>query len=76
MRTTLTIDDDVLRAAKSVAHARSVPVGRVVSEWARRGLQAAPRARAEGPGGFPVFRVPENARPITLDDVKKNEDEA
>ena len=74
MRTTISIDDDLLAAAKSLDRSRSVPVGRVISDLARRGLQAPVRTRKRG--GFPVFDVPANARPITLDDVKKLEDEA
>lgn len=40
MRTTLSIDDDVLFAAKSIALREGRSVGEVVSELARRALQA------------------------------------
>jgi hypothetical protein len=76
MRTTLTIDDDLLAAARSLARARSEPIGRVLSDLARRGMNATPRAGKRGQKGFPVFRVPSGARPITLEDVKTMEDEA
>jgi hypothetical protein len=36
MRTTLTIDDDVLAFAHEVARARNVPTGKALSELARR----------------------------------------
>ena len=72
MRTTLTLDEDVLRAAKSLAQARSISLGSAVSELARRGLQ---RSRPTEADGFPVFRVSPNARTITLEDVKSLEDE-
>ena len=75
MRTTLTIDDDLLAAAKSLARAKSKSVGQVLSDWARRGLNATSRVDAAGKNGFPVFRVPKGARPITLEDVKRSEDE-
>ncbi len=75
MRTTLTIDDDLLAVAKSLARERSEPVGRVLSELARRGLTATPRVGKRTENGFPVFVVPPCARPITLDDVKKLDDE-
>jgi len=76
MRTTLTIDDDILTAAKGVARARAVPVGKVLSDWARRGLQSARRIDENGPAGLPVFRVSRDSRMITIDDVRKLEDEA
>ena len=75
MRTTLTIDDDLLAAARSLAHAQSEPLGRVLSNLARRGLNATPRVGKKGKGEVPVFRVPPGARPITLEDVKKAEDD-
>ena len=74
MRTTITIDDDLLAAAKSLAQARSVPVGTVISELARKGLKSSARTRRKS--SFPVFSVPSTAHPITFEDVKKIEDEA
>jgi hypothetical protein len=38
MRTTLSIDDDVLNAAKEMAAAQDKTVGEVISSLARRGL--------------------------------------
>ena len=38
MRTTLDIDDDVLRAAKDLARRQRTTAGRVISELARKGL--------------------------------------
>lgn len=62
MRTTIHLDDDVYRAAKSLADAESKTVGKVLSDLARKGL--APR-RLSSKGGFPVFSVPADAPPIT-----------
>lgn len=42
MRTTLDIDDDVLRAAKELARRERKTAGRVISELARRALAASP----------------------------------
>jgi hypothetical protein len=39
MRTTLAIDDDVLTAAKAIAHQTHKTIGSVVSDLARRALQ-------------------------------------
>ncbi len=74
MRTTITIDDDLLAAAKSLAQAQSVSVGTVISELARKGLKSSVRTRRKS--SFPIFSVPSTAHPITLHDVKKIEDEA
>lgn len=47
MRTTLSIDDDVLYAARSLARREGRALGEVISELARRALQApAPDASA------------------------------
>lgn len=76
MRTTLTIDDDLLAAAKALARDRSESVGRVLSELARRGLNATTRIRPDRAGAeFPVFQVSPEARPLTLEDVRRAEDE-
>ena len=61
MRTTLTIDDDLLAAAKCLAHTKSISIGRALSDLARRGLNATPRALSKTANGFPVFRVPPGA---------------
>jgi hypothetical protein len=76
MRTTLTIDDDLLAAAKTLARDRAESVGKTISELARRGLNATPRVGGtRSKSQFPVFTVPRNAHPITLEDVRKAEDD-
>jgi hypothetical protein len=45
MRTTLNIDDDVLSAAREIASRERKPLGRVISESARRTLGSAPQDR-------------------------------
>ena len=67
MRTTLTLDSDLLAAAKSVAAQSNRSIGDVISEWARRGLQA---ARVTERRGFPVFSVSSNAPPISDESVR------
>lgn len=64
MRTTLNLDDDILRIARSVATAEHSSLGKVISDLARRGLQDWP-GRVGQEDGFPVFLVPEGAPPIT-----------
>jgi hypothetical protein len=73
MRTTITLDDDVLRAARSLARARATSLGAAVSELARRGLRH-PRPFA-APAAFPVFDVPPDAPPITIEEVRALEGE-
>lgn len=73
MRTTVNLEYDVLTAARKLAAARSVPLGKALSDLARRGLEAPAPARRTS--GFPVFEVPRGARRITLEDVKRDEDE-
>lgn len=68
MRTTLTIDDDVLRAARSLADSEEKSVGKVLSELARRGL--APSAAFAEEEGFPVFEVSPDAAPLTPEMVQ------
>lgn len=76
MRTTLTIDDDLIAAARSLAQARSESLSKTFSDLARRGLDAAPRTRRlKSTSGFPVFDVPLGAHPITLEAVRMAEDE-
>ena len=69
MRTTLTIDDDVLEVAHALAKKRGTSIGAAVSELARRGILRT--AYTVTDAGFPVFRVDHDARPITNEDVYK-----
>jgi hypothetical protein len=73
MRTTLTIDPDVLSAARQIADAKSKSIGEVISELARRGLEA--RAKVTTRHGYPVFSVTPGASPLTPEDVRRDEDE-
>jgi hypothetical protein len=74
MRTTVAIDDDVLEAARKLAAARDQPLGKVVSDLMRRGLAVRSEYPA-GEAGFPTFEVREDSPPITLEDVKRDEDD-
>ena len=73
MRTTLRLDPDILSAARQIAAARSRSIGEVISELARLGLEA--RAKIGTRQGFPVFKVPKGAAPLTPEDVRRDEDE-
>ncbi len=69
MRTTLSIDDDVLAAARSLARREGRPLGEVISALARRGL--APRSELAERSGFPVFAVAAGASPLTPERVRE-----
>ena len=69
MRTTLSIDDDVLEAARQLADAKGIPLGQAVSVMARRGIT---RIRLTvGEDGFPVLDVPADFPEITDADVAR-----
>lgn len=76
VRTTLTIDNELLAVAKILAAEKSESVGKAISDLARLGLSATTRAKGRTKSGFPVFSVPKGARTITIEDVRKFEDEA
>jgi hypothetical protein len=73
MRTTLSLDDDILEAARTYARARDLAIGKAVSELVRRGLQAPLRTRLVN--GFHVVDLPAGAPAVTSADVKRLQDE-
>ncbi len=68
MRTTLNLEDEVLRAVRSLARERGESLGDVVSSLLRRALRPEPELRYEHE--IPVFAVRENAPPITPEMVE------
>lgn len=74
MRTTVSIEDDVLEAARKLAVAQNRPLGEVVSELMRRGLTARTVYPSSDDGSL-TFPVCEDSPPIALEDVKGDEDE-
>lgn len=74
MRTTLSLDDEVLRVAQAMADAKSISLGQAVSELARRGICSLQNMPTRTSGAFPTFRVRPGSKPITLDDVRRAED--
>ena len=66
MRTTITIDDDVLLAAKGLARRDGTSIGAVISELARKGLNAGSSMAAPENDGFHGFRpLPKRGKPVT-----------
>lgn len=73
MRTTLTLDDDILELATRQARLRGVSLGRTVSDLLRKGLNAS--TPAEDKGGLVVFHLPADSPKVTTDDVRRIEAE-
>jgi hypothetical protein len=73
MRTTLSLDDDVIPLVKRYADGRSLTLGKAASELIRKGLRAPTPTRVEN--GFVVFDVPPDSPPITLELVNRVRDE-
>lgn len=69
MRTTLDLDEDILRAAKDLAAERSQSLGSVLSELARKGLQPSVPA-LDVRNGIPLLPRKPGARPVTSQMVK------
>jgi hypothetical protein len=73
MRTTLTLDDDVLELAARQAKLRGVSLGKTVSDLLRRGLSAPTPARDKD--GLVVFHLPEDSPKVTTAEVRRIETE-
>ena len=69
MRTTVTIDDDVLAVARALAAQRSTSLGSALSELARRGFTSTKPVRQDEDDT--VFPVPADAKAITSEDVHR-----
>ena len=74
MRTTLTLDDDVLELAGRQAKLRGVSLGKAVSDLIRKGLKAQTQVRREG--GLVVFDLPADSPEVTMETVKRLESES
>lgn len=73
MRTTLSIDDDVLTAAKALAKQEHRSVGEVISDLARRAIR---RPQAAGQrNGIPLLSPRPGTSLVTLDLVNSLRDE-
>lgn len=75
MRTTVNLDPEIAQAAKVLARARSQSLGAVISDLVRRGLAQEAAQAPHAATGFPVFVVGATAAPLTIDAIKRDEDE-
>lgn len=69
MRTTISLDDDVLKEVKAYAKGRDIAIGKAVSDLVRRGLHAPLRTRVVN--GFHVVDLPPDSPIVTDQDVKR-----
>jgi hypothetical protein len=69
MRTTVDLDDDVLRVAKDVARQRDQSLGRVLSDLVRRALRP-PQENIKVRNGVPILPRKRGAKPVTSEIVK------
>ena len=74
MRTTLNLDDDVLRAVKEIAQLRDSTAGEVLSELARSALAAA-HAPEIVRNGVPILAPTADEGIVTSDVVDRLQDE-
>ena len=63
MRTTVNLDDEVMRAVRSLARERDESLGTVISALLRKALSPPDQITYEE--DFPVFQVREGSPPIT-----------
>lgn len=68
MRTTVDLDDDVLRVARHLAQEREQSLGRVLSDLARRGLQ--PTSTVVARSGMIPILPRKSAQSVTAQAVK------
>lgn len=74
MRTTLSIDDDILAAARALAAQQRKSLGEVVSDLVRQGLQPQPELPTYR-NGIRLMPVRPGAMPTTLEQVNRLRDE-
>ena len=74
MRTTLTIDDDVLAAVKDLASRNGQSLGEVISGLARQALDPV-RPMAKTRNGILLLPDLEDGRPVDMDLVNQLRDE-
>ena len=74
MRTTISLDDDVFDLVRHIAKVRKISLGRAVSDLVSKGLNAQPHIRTER--GLAVFDLPRDSPVVTMDVVKRLENEA
>ena len=73
MRTTITIDDDLVEVVARHAKLRGVSLGKTISDLVRRGLSA-PTASLDR-NGLVMFQLPGDSPTVTTKEVRRIEAE-
>jgi hypothetical protein len=73
MRTTITLDDDIVEVVARHAKLRGVSLGKTVSDLVRRGLNAPTPAVEQQ--GLVMFQLPGDSPRVTTGDVRRIEAE-
>ncbi len=71
MRTTLSLDDDIVDEVKRYAENRSLALGKAVSELVRRALTTPRPTRMDPVTGLRVFDLPANSPKVTTMKVRE-----
>ena len=71
MRTTVDLDEDILRVAKDLASESKRSLGRVLSDLARAGLHHRANGINEVRNGVPLLSPLPDSRPVTSELVKE-----
>jgi hypothetical protein len=74
MRTTISIEDDVLEAARELAERERKSLGEIISALARKGLRPKKTSRRTR-NGIPLLPVQPGSKPVTLEMVNRLRDE-
>jgi hypothetical protein len=69
MRTTLSLDDDVVEVVRSYAESRSLAFGKAISELVRRGINAPMATRVVN--GIHVVVLPPDSPRVTTERIKE-----
>jgi len=75
VRTTLDIDEDVLRAAKELARREKKTVGAVISELTRKALTAPPSGACQPKAGHRFRPFPKRGGIVTNEHIDKLREE-
>lgn len=73
MRTTLNIEDEALSALRKYAEKRKFSMGRAASDLILLGAEALPKFKMKN--GFALLELPPGSPPLTLETLKKWENE-
>jgi hypothetical protein len=71
MRTTLSLDDDIVPDVKRYAESRSLALGKAVSELVRRALTTPRPTRVDSLTGLTVFDLPPDSPQVTAKRIRE-----